>query len=122
MEHEESRRTTKEIGDSAETVAANELVRRGHEIIERNWKTKYCEIDIVSAKNGIVYFTEVKYRKSANQGGGLAAITKKKLNQMKFAAKLYASSQKLDDTNLRLVAVSLIGSPPAVEEFIVLDE
>lgn len=112
--------TTKQIGDSAEDVAANYLVRKGHEILERNWKTKYCEIDIVSHKANTVYFTEVKYRKQPGQGGGVAAITKKKLNQMGFAAKLYAQTKKLD-TDLLLAVISMTGQPPDVEEYIELD-
>jgi ribonuclease HII len=114
--------TTKKIGDEAEDEAANHLVRLGHEIIERNWKTKYCEIDIVSHKDGTVYFTEVKYRKSPDQGGGIAAITTKKLNQMKFAAKLYAQSRRMDDHDLLLAVMTLTGKPPAVEDWITLTE
>ena len=114
--------TTKKIGDLAEDEAANHLVRLGHEIIERNWKTKYCEIDIVSHKDGTVYFTEVKYRKSPDQGGGIAAITTKKLNQMKFAAKLYAQTKKMNETDLLLAVASLTGQQPSVEEWIPLTE
>lgn len=110
------------MGALAEDEAANYLVRHGHEIVERNWKTKYCEIDIVSYKNDVVYFTEVKYRKTALQGGGLEAITKKKLNQMKFAAKLYAQSKKINETDLRIAAMSLTSNPPEVEQFLVLEE
>lgn len=36
----------------------------GHEIIERNWRTRYCETDIVSMKDDVLWFTEVKYRKN----------------------------------------------------------
>ena len=53
----------------------------GHEIIERNWRTRYCEIDIVSKKDNALYFTEVKYRKNDNFGDGLAAITNKNSNK-----------------------------------------
>ena len=114
--------TTKQIGDTAEDVAAKYLTLLGHQIVERNWKTKYCEIDIVSVFDDTIFFTEVKYRKKANQGGGLAAITKKKLNQMKFAVKLYASARKLKDTDMQLAVVSLSGEPPVVETFLELTE
>ena len=112
--------TTKKIGDRAEDEAANYLVRAGHEILERNWKTKYCEIDIVSLKEGVYHFTEVKYRKQANQGGGVAAITAKKLNQMKFAASLFAQMQHIGDKDLLLAVISMTGSPPDVETYIQL--
>jgi ribonuclease HII len=113
--------TTKKIGDLAEDEVANYLVRHGHEIIERNWKTKYCEIDIVSQKDGTVYFTEVKYRKRSDQGGGFAAITTKKLNQMKFAAKFYAQANNLNDSDLLLAAASVTGELAAIEEWLILD-
>ncbi|MGB2787263.1 MAG: ribonuclease HII [Candidatus Saccharimonadaceae bacterium] len=111
--------TTRQIGDSGEDAAANELVRRGHEVLERNWKTKYCEIDIVSTINGVLYFTEVKQRKDVSRGGGMAAISDKKLAQMKFAAKFYAHTHKLTDRiDLRLVAVATSGQPADVIEYL----
>lgn len=112
--------TTKIIGDKAEEEAARYLKGRGHSIIERNWKTKYCEIDIVSAKGDTMFFTEVKYRKKPDQGGGLAAITPKKLQQMKFAAGYYAQVRRLAAMNLRLVAVSVTDEPPRVEDYLEL--
>ncbi|MGB4767952.1 MAG: ribonuclease HII [Candidatus Saccharimonas sp.] len=106
--------TTRKIGDASETAAANELVRRGHEILERNWRTKYCEIDIVSRKDNIVYFTEVKHRRNNKGGDGLAAITPKKLNQMAFAAKLFVHTNHLEQLDLRLLAVATAGDTPEV--------
>lgn len=106
--------TTRGIGSASETAAANELVRLGHNILKRNWKTKYCEIDIVSKKGDTIYFTEVKHRKNDKAGDGLAAITPKKLRQMEFAVKLYVHTNHLTDTNLRLLAVSTTGQVPSV--------
>lgn len=108
-------KTTREVGNSSETAAANYLVRHGHEIITRNWKTKYCEIDIISQKNNTRYFTEVKHRKNAKAGDGLAAITKKKQHQMAFAAKLYAHTELHDASmDLRLLVIATTGDPPIV--------
>ncbi len=110
--------TTKNIGDSAETIASKYLENLGHNIINRNWKTKFCEIDIVSKKGDVIYFTEVKYRKKTEQGGGFAVINPKKLRQMKFAAELYSLSNNIVDTNLRLSAISIYGQPMVVEDFL----
>jgi ribonuclease HII len=112
--------TTKQIGDAAESEVAHHLMRSGHEIMERNWKTKFCEIDIVSKYGDTVYFTEVKYRKKPDQGGGLAAITSKKQRQMTFAAEYYAVKYSLKSMNLRLAAASVSGQPPVVEAFLEL--
>lgn len=114
-------KTTRAIGDTSETVASEELVRRGHEIIERNWKTKYCEIDIVSRKGDVVYFTEVKHRRNGKSGDGIAAITPKKLNQMKFAARFYAHTNKLSAVDMGLVAISTTGDEPVVDEYLEIE-
>lgn len=118
---EKTAASTKQIGDRAETEVANHLVRLGHDIIDRNWKTKYCEIDIISMYQEAIYFTEVKYRKHARQGDGLAAITPTKLRQMTFAVKLYQQKQRITNTNLRLAVASVTGESPAVETWFALD-
>jgi ribonuclease HII len=114
-----SRVTTKQIGDIAEDTAARHLMKQGHRVIERNWRTKYCEIDIISERQGTLYFTEVKYRKNDKQGGGIAAITPKKLQQMAFAAEFYAV--KFAGGSQRQLAVAdVTGTPPKVRLFLEL--
>lgn len=108
--------TTKIIGDNAESVATKYLQKNGHKIISRNWKTKYCEVDIISKKNDVLYFSEVKYRKSFEQGGGLSVVNNRKLNQMKFAAKFYVTANNISDVDMRLIVMSLSGNPPAVDD------
>lgn len=80
-------------GHEAEKTAAAYLVSQGFKIVELNWKTKYCEIDIVAQKAKTIYLVEVKSRKSEQQGSGFEYITPKKLNQMKFAAEMWVASQ-----------------------------
>lgn len=83
--------STKSTGDEAEVLVSSKLESYGHKIISRNWKNRYCEIDIVSKKDNTVYFTEVKYRSRDNWGGGLSYITPKKLKQMEFATEFWCS-------------------------------
>lgn len=79
--------TTFETGRQAEAVAATFLEAKGCEIVEQNWRTRRCEIDIVAKRGDELYFCEVKYRRTNRQGGGLDYITAKKLQQMRFAAE-----------------------------------
>jgi ribonuclease HII len=111
--------TTKAIGDTAEEVVATYLRNEKHEIIERNWRTKFCEIDIISRHGNVLYFTEVKYRKNANQGGGMAAITSKKLRQMTFAAELYMMRQK-ESLQPMLAAASVVGPGYDLEDWLLI--
>lgn len=85
--------TTTEIGRKAEGVAAAFLERKGCRILARNWRTRWCEIDLVAERSGTVYLCEVKYRLHDRQGSGLDYITPKKLRQMQFAAEFWAAKQ-----------------------------
>jgi len=113
--------TTKQIGDAAEECAAGHLRGLGHDILARNWKTKFCEIDIVSLCGQTLYFTEVKYRKNAKRGDGLEAITARKQQQMRFAADYYAASHKLKGVAMQLVAIAVSGQPPAVDTYLEIE-
>ena len=100
--------TTCQIGDRGEQAAADWLTTDGHKIIARNWRTRYCEIDIVSVKDDVLYFTEVKYRKNDDFGGGLAAITAKKQRQMRFAAELFiAKHPQHEGRDMRMLAIAV---------------
>lgn len=113
--------TSKAIGDRAEQVVSAYLEADGHTIIARNWKTKYCEIDIVSCKDDTYFFTEVKYRKQSNQGGGIAAITSKKLHQMKFAAEYFALKNNLLNADRKLAVVEVSSNEYVISNYTVLD-
>jgi len=112
--------TTKKIGDGGEDAAGAYLIEQGHKILERNWKTRYCEIDVVSSKDGTVFFHEVKYRRTSIQGGGIAAITPGKLKQMRFAAEFYAAKHHLSSP-LRLTAIAVTGVTPKVETYLEIE-
>lgn len=81
-------------GHDAESVAADYLAQRGYTVLASNWRTRYCEIDIVAQKGSTVVMVEVKSRRAAGQGGGLDYITPKKLQQMQFAAELWVSAHQ----------------------------
>ena len=82
-------KNTTSIGKKGESAVCEYLERNGHFIVERNYKTRFCEIDIVSLKDDKVFFTEVKYRKNVKHGGGFAAITHEKQKQMRYAVDVF---------------------------------
>lgn len=104
-------------GHLAEELAANHLVQSGFRIIDRNWKTKWCEIDVIAERDGKIHFVEVKYRKSDSQGDGLHYVTATKQRQMKFAAELWLQSRPNYQSAV-LSAMSLTGQPIRVGQFI----
>jgi uncharacterized protein (TIGR00252 family) len=104
-------------GHAAEEVAAEYLSRQGYEILEKNWRTRYCEIDIVARHKNTVYFVEVKYRRTNKQGSGLEYVTPKKLQQMQFAAEMWVSDHKWKG-GYQLAALEVSGENYEVTNFL----
>lgn len=97
---------TSSVGQAAETLVADRLTRDGWQIIDRNWRRRRAEIDIIGLKDKVVYFVEVKYRSSDLQGGGMEYITPAKLKQMKYGASLWVAENAWDG-DWRLLAASV---------------
>ena len=105
--------STTATGRAAEAAAASFLQAKGCTVLAQNWRTRWCEIDIVAHRSGVLYFVEVKYRASGAWGTGLDYITPRKLQQMHFAASFWISRHKFDG-DYRLAAIELTGNPPSV--------
>lgn len=106
-------------GGQAEEKVAEYLEGLGHEVVARNWKTRWCEIDIVSMHERKMYFTEVKYRRDFKHGSGLEAVGVEKLRRMKFAAESYMKFRGGELEPLLAVA-SVSGIDFRVEDFLIL--
>jgi putative endonuclease len=87
-------KTTKQAGSEAEQKVAEELVRRGFEVMFLNWTDRKSEIDIVAKKGGVLIFVEVKFRSSAEYGSGLDYVTERKLVSMQIAADRFVHQNK----------------------------
>lgn len=98
---------TTDVGRAAEQKAAEYLSQAGHEVIETNWRTRWCEIDLITRANNVVHIVEVKYRRSACSGDGFAAITPLKRSRLVRAAQAwtqyygYSGSYQIDVIALR---------------------
>lgn len=108
-----------DAGARAEAIVAEALRRKKHTIIARNWKTKFCEIDIVSSFEEVVYFTEVKYCRNTANSSGIDRVNNKKLEQMRFAAEAYIASSSVK-CEVRLAVAEVSGDNFRITAFQVL--
>lgn len=108
------------IGTKGETAVCEYLVSLGHEIVARNFKTKICEIDIVSVFDDKIFFTEVKTRKNTDYGGGFEAIDKKKIEKMKFAFEVFLKSKPNFKQYQPLLAAASVNGKFSVEDFLII--
>lgn len=100
--------TNYQNGHDAEKRAADYLKKQKFKILNLNWKTRYCEIDIVAEKKKVIWFVEVKFRKNDNQGYGYEYVTSKKSQQMHFAAEMWVQNESWSG-DYRLAVVSIDG-------------
>lgn len=103
------------LGKIAENTAVVFLRGIGFEVIEQNWRSRWCEIDIIACKRNCIYFVEVKYRGRSDWGTGLDYITTRKLQQMHFAAEFWRAGCTVKKwRSYQLAAIELTGDPPYV--------
>lgn len=81
--------THNQVGKSGEELAAAYLEENGYEIIHKNWRFKYYEIDIVAKKGKKLHFVEVKTRSSSFYGHPEESVGKKKFKFLQKAADEY---------------------------------
>jgi putative endonuclease len=80
-------KNNKLTGAFGEEIVTRFLIQRGYEIIEKNWRIREGEIDIVAlAPNGIFTFVEVKTRRSLAFGHPLEAINNEKAHRLQRLA------------------------------------
>ena len=78
-----------QFGRKAETMAARYLKKQGYKIIERNYRTRSGEIDIIAREGETLVFVEVKARASDRFGSAKAAVTPHKQRQVAKVALGY---------------------------------
>jgi putative endonuclease len=85
----------KTLGKEGENLAAEFLKKNGYRILERNYRTRRGEIDIVCEHKGFIVFVEVKTRKSLAFGGPEEAVDRRKRNKIFEVATHYLMEKSL---------------------------
>ena len=98
---------TATTGRLGEVFAAEYLVRQGYEILEKNYRRQYGEVDIVARDRGTLVFVEVKTRHSSCYGAPVEAVDKRKQRQLSKVAQGYLLSCQLHDTAARFDVIGV---------------
>lgn len=96
------------LGDRGEEAAARLLKKEGYRILERNYRCRFGEIDIVARDGPTIAFVEVKTRRSADFGAPAAAVGRGKQLHMERACLNYLSERGLTDHPVRFDVVSIL--------------
>jgi putative endonuclease len=95
------------LGREGEDRAARFLEKQGYRILERNYRTRTGEIDLIALHQGVVAFIEVKTRSSNAFGAPELAVTPQKQRRMVKAALGYINYKKLHQVPCRFDVVAI---------------
>jgi len=95
------------LGELGETLACDELRRRGYAILERRYRTRYGEIDVVARHGEVLVFVEVKTRVGDAFGSGAEAVTGYKQRRVARMAADFLARRRLQDRPCRFDVVSI---------------
>ena len=102
MDHRQS------LGKRGEDLACTELEKRGYVIVERRFRTRCGELDIVARDGAVLVFVEVKARSGCSFGSPLESVTWQKQQRLSRMAASYLCTKRLTSVACRFDVVSIL--------------
>lgn len=102
---------SKKTGDLGEKTAIDYLTKKGFTIIDRNFRSRLGEIDLIAQKNNKIHFVEVKTRIGLRKGYPHEAVNSSKIKRIEKLLELYLQTKKLSNSQLSLDVVSIVLKP-----------
>ncbi|MGA1861650.1 YraN family protein [Deferribacter thermophilus] len=95
------------LGKFGENKAAKYLEKQGYQILEKNFKSKYGEIDIIAQKDNQIIFIEVKTRNNKKFGAGFEAVDNRKIEKIIKTANFFITKNNFLDKLIRFDVISI---------------
>ena len=102
----------RKIGAEGEAAAARFLEGQGYSILERNFSTKFGEIDLIAREKNTLVFVEVKTRSSEEFGRPFDAVDQKKRRLIIRGAMKWLHLLGMPDITFRFDVVEVLTAPP----------
>jgi putative endonuclease len=104
------------FGKKGEDLATEFLIEEGYEILERNWRFKHIEVDIMARDQNTLIIAEVKTRTGNSYGEPYTAVDYRKQRYLIFAAERYLFSNNLDlEVRFDIISIIMDGNRPVIE-------
>ena len=98
----------KDIGALGEDISESYLKNLGYKILEKNFRCKCGEIDLIALNKGYICFIEVKTRYGTNFGIPAESVTFSKQNKIYKTAQVYILRKNIIDSNFRFDVMEVI--------------
>jgi putative endonuclease len=96
------------LGDRGEMAACGFLKEKGYEILEKNYKCKLGEIDVIARRDGRIAFIEIKTRTNAQFGMPQEAVVLKKQEKIFKISQWYLKEKKLEKAAVAFDVVAVL--------------
>lgn len=103
-------RGTRATGDRGEELALRRLLAEGYELVERNYRTRYGEIDLILRHGDCLVFVEVKLRRGTAFGDPAEAVTPRKQQTIRSIAEHYIAEREPAFGEARFDVVGILES------------
>lgn len=101
---------TRAIGTAYEDLAAQQLTGMGYRILERNFRCREGEIDLIAIDGAYLVFVEVRYRKDDRKGHPLESVTPYKQRKICRVSEVYRYKQRIPlETPVRYDVAAVLG-------------
>jgi putative endonuclease len=102
-------------GARAEDLCAAMLRGAGLRLLERNWRCRLGEIDLIAEERGTLVFAEVRMRRDRSFGGAAESVTAAKQARIVAAARLYLAGRSEPACRFDVLLVQGPGAAPRIE-------
>ncbi|MBK7142104.1 MAG: YraN family protein [bacterium] len=96
------------VGRRYEDAAAQFLIQRGFEILDKNYQAGHKEIDLVVSKPGVIVFVEVKAARSNAFGHPAEWVSARKIRLLTQAAQVYLDEMKIVGRDIRFDVICFV--------------
>jgi putative endonuclease len=103
--------TTLELGSHGERIAAAFLTDAGLRILDRNWRCREGELDLVARDGNALVFCEVKTRRGTGYGYPVEAVTPAKQRRLRILAQRWLAAHDHHAPDLRFDVVGVLVRP-----------
>lgn len=104
------------LGAAGEAMAARWYERNGYEVLDRNWRCRDGEIDLVARRGGVVVVCEVKTRRGTRFGVPAEAVTVAKQRRLRRLAAAWLAAHDVRAASVRFDVVSVLDARVEVIE------